>query len=146
MILEHNQLRGNEMEQKKEVISYLFFGVLTTLANIVSYIVLSKLFEMDYKLATTIAWVISVLFAFITNKLYVFNSKETNIVLIAKEFTSFTFFRFLSYLMDLGMMVLMIEWLKTGDLIAKIMANFFVIFFNYFASKYVIFKKKESWV
>ncbi len=48
--------------------------------------------------------------------------------------------------MDLGMMVLMIEWLKTDDLIAKIIANFFVIFFNYFASKYVIFKKKESWV
>ena len=134
------------MERKKEVISYLFFGVLTTLTNIVSYVVLSKLFEVDYKLATTIAWGISVLFAFITNKLYVFNSKETNIVLIAKEFTSFTFFRLLSYLMDLGMMVLMIEWLKTDDLIAKIVANFFVVFFNYFASKYVIFKKKESWV
>ena len=134
------------MKRKKEVISYLFFGVLTTLTNIVSYVVLSKLFEMDYKLATTIAWGISVLFAFITNKLYVFNSKETNIVLIAKEFTSFTFFRLLSYLMDLGMMVLMIEWLKTDDLIAKIVANFFVVFFNYFASKYVIFKKKESWV
>ena len=134
------------MKRKKEVISYLFFGVLTTLTNIVNYVVLSKLFEMDYKLATTIAWGISVLFAFITNKLYVFNSKETNIVLIAKEFTSFTFFRLLSYLMDLGMMVLMIEWLKTDDLIAKIIANFFVIFFNYFASKYVIFKKKESWV
>ena len=134
------------MKRKKEVISYLFFGFLTTLTNIVNYVVLSKLFEMDYKLATTIAWGISVLFAFITNKLYVFNSKETNIVLIAKEFTSFTFFRLLSYLVDLGMMVLMIEWLKTDDLIAKITANFFVIFFNYFASKYVIFKKKESWV
>ena len=45
---------------------------------------------MDYKLATTIAWVISVLFAFITNKLYVFNSKDTNIWLMIKEFLSFT--------------------------------------------------------
>ena len=67
------------MKLNKEVISYLVFGVLTTLTNIVSYAILSKLFGMDYKLATTIAWVISVLFAFITNKLYVFNSKETNI-------------------------------------------------------------------
>ena len=80
------------MKRKKEVISYLFFGVLTTLINILSYVVLSKLFEVDYKLATTIAWVISVLFAFITNKLYVFNSKETNIVLIAKEFIIFYLF------------------------------------------------------
>ena len=134
------------MKRKKEVISYLFFGVLTTLTNILSYVVLSKLFEVDYKLATTIAWVISVLFAFITNKLYVFNSKETNIVLVAKEFSSFTIFRLLSYLMDLGVMVLMVEWLKTDDLIAKIVANVFVVFFNYFASKYVIFKKKEGWV
>ena len=134
------------MKRKKEVISYLFFGVLTTLINILSYVVLSKLFEVDYKLATTIAWVISVLFAFITNKIYVFNSKETNIVLVAKEFSSFTIFRLLSYLMDLGVMVLMVEWLKTDDLIAKIVANVFVVIFNYFASKYVIFKKKESWV
>ena len=134
------------MKRKKEVISYLFFGVLTTLINILSYVVLSKLFEVDYKLATTIAWVISVLFAFITNKIYVFNSKETNIVLVAKEFSSFTIFRLLSYLMDLGVMVLMVEWLKTDDLIAKIVANVFVVIFNYFASKYVIFKKKEGWV
>ena len=134
------------MKRKKEVISYLFFGVLTTLINILSYVVLSKLFEVDYKLATTIAWGISVLVAFITNKVYVFNSKETNIVLVAKEFSSFTFFRLLSYLMDLGVMVLMVEWLKTDDLIAKIVANVFVVIFNYFASKYVIFKKKEGWV
>ena len=134
------------MKRKKEVISYLFFGVLTTLINILSYVILSKLFEVDYKLATTIAWVISVLFAFITNKIYVFNSKETNIVLVAKEFSSFTIFRLLSYLMDLGVMVLMVEWLKTDDLIAKIVANVFVVIFNYFASKYVIFKKKEGWV
>ena len=134
------------MKRKKEVISYLFFGVLTTLINILSYVILSKLFEVDYKLATTIAWVISVLFAFITNKIYVFNSKETNIVLVAKEFSSFTTFRLLSYLMDLGVMVLMVEWLKTDDLIAKIVANVFVVIFNYFASKYVIFKKKEGWV
>lgn len=79
------------MKLKKEMISYLVFGALTTVTN------LSKLFGMDYKLATTIAWAISVLFAYFTNRLYVFNSKETNIIIITKEFFSITFFRLLSY-------------------------------------------------
>ena len=131
------------MRLKKEIISYLVFGVLTTLTNIVSYAILSKLYGMDYKLATTIAWIISVLFAFITNKLFVFNSKGNN---IAKEFLSFTFFRLLSYLMDLGIMIIMVEWANTDDLLAKIVGNVFVVIFNYFASKYVTFNKKDSGV
>ena len=134
------------MKLKKEIISYLVFGVLTTLTNIASYVILSKLYGMDYKLATTIAWVISVLFAFITNKLFVFNSKENNIIIITKEFLSFTFFRLLSYLMDLGIMIIMVEWVNTDDLLAKIVANVFVVIFNYFASKYVIFNNKDSGV
>ena len=125
------------------MISYLFFGVLTTLVNIVSYVILTKLLDMDYKLAATIAWVISVLFAFITNKIYVFNSRERNVIAIAKEFFSFIFFRLLSYFMDIGLLILMVEWMKTDDLFAKIVANVFVIIFNYFASKYIIFKKKK---
>jgi putative flippase GtrA len=131
------------MRLKKEIISYLVFGVLTTLTNIVSYAILSKLYGMDYKLATTISWIISVLFAFITNKLFVFNSKGNN---IAKEFLSFTFFRLLSYLMDLGIMIIMVEWSNTDDLLAKIVGNVFVVIFNYFASKYVTFNKKDSGV
>lgn len=132
------------MKLRKEIVSYLVFGVLTTLTNIVSYMVFAKVFDMDYKLATTIAWIISVLFAFITNKLYVFKSKDTNIWSVTKEFLSFLFFRLLSYIMDIGMMILMVEWLKTDDLLAKIVANVFVVILNYFASRYVIFKKKEA--
>lgn len=128
------------MKLNKEVVSYLFFGILTTFTNIASYAVLSKIFELDYKLATTIAWVISVLFAFITNKIYVFKSKDTNILLMTKEFLSFIFFRLLSLILDIGMMILMVEWLKIDDLLSKIIANIFVVIFNYFASKYVIFK------
>ena len=134
------------MKLKKEIISYLVFGVLTTLTNIVSYVILSKLYGMDYKLATTVAWVISVLFAFITNKLFVFNSKENNIIIITKEFLSFTFFRLFSYLMDLGIMIIMVERVNTDDLLAKIVGNVFVVIFNYFASKYVIFNKRDSGV
>ena len=131
------------MKLNKVVFSYLVFGILTTLINIVSYAILSKFFGMDYKFATIIAWMISVFFAFITNKLYVFNSKETNVSLMIKEFLSFIFFRLLSLILDIGIMLMMVEWLRMDDLLAKIAANVFVVIFNFFASKYVIFTKRK---
>ncbi|WP_175425253.1 GtrA family protein, partial [Paenibacillus nuruki] len=60
------------MNNKKEIISYLIFGVLTTLINIAVYFLLANVVGMDFKVATSIAWLVSVLFAFFTNKKYVF--------------------------------------------------------------------------
>ncbi|MCM3763509.1 GtrA family protein [Neobacillus niacini] len=131
------------MKNKKEVISYLVFGVLTTLVNIVSYFILVKFMGIDYKWATTIAWVLSVLFAFITNKLYVFNSRRMGVAILAKEFVSFVFFRLLSYFIDIGMMILLVEWLKVDDVFAKVAANVVVIVMNFFASKLFVFKTEN---
>lgn len=132
------------MKNKKEMFNYLLFGILTTLVNIVTFAVFNKWLGMDYKLATTIAWVLSVIFAFITNKLFVFQSKCLNVLSVLREFTSFIFFRGLSYLLDIGMMIVLIELLKADSLIAKITANVLVVIFNYFASKYVIFKTSKG--
>ena len=129
-----------KMKNKKEMVSYLVFGVLTTAVNIISFWLFDKWLDMDYKLATTIAWILSVLFAFVTNKLYVFNSKKIEARSVFKELRSFLFFRLLSYLLDLVTMIILVEFLKVDSLIAKIIANVFVVVFNYFASKYVIFK------
>ena len=131
------------MNIKKEAISYIIFGVLTTAINMICYAGLTKLLGMDYKLATTLAWMISVIFAFITNKLYVFNSRNKDFTAVIKEFASFIFFRLLSYFLDLLTMILCVEVLKIDDFIAKIAANILVIALNYFASKYVIFKRAK---
>lgn len=128
------------MKNKKEVISYLIFGVLTTLVNIVVYGLLTKLFSVDYRIATTIAWVLSVLFAFITNKLFVFESKSMALSSVMKELSSFILFRLVSYLLDLTIMIVMVEWLVLNDLFSKIVANVVVVIINYFASKLFIFK------
>lgn len=132
------------MNKQKEIINYLIFGVLTTAVNIISFWILDRYVEMDYRIAVTIAWILSVLFAFITNKLYVFNSKKTDLSAVVKELTSFLFFRFLSYLLDLLTMILLVEILLTDSLLAKIIANIFVVIFNYFASKLVIFKPSKG--
>jgi putative flippase GtrA len=129
------------MKINKEIVSYLVFGILTTLVNIITYGFLAKIMNMDYKIATTIAWLLSVLFAFITNKLYVFNSKNMDFKSVVKELFSFLIFRLLSYFIDLVIMIVMVEWLKVDDLITKVIANVIVVIINFFASKLFIFKK-----
>lgn len=132
------------MNNKKEVINYLVFGVLTTAVNIVSYGFLSIIMDVDYRISTTIAWLLSVIFAFVTNKIYVFNSRGLGIRTLIKEFLSFMFFRILSYCIDLGMMIAMVEWLKMNDVFAKVLANIVVVVMNYFASRLFIFKTNNQ--
>ncbi|MDM5157043.1 GtrA family protein [Bacillus sp. DX1.1] len=128
----------------KELFNYLLFGGLTTLVNIVTYFVCTTLAGMDYKIATTIAWIVSVLFAYITNKKYVFNSQQTSFAHMMKEMFYFMGFRVLSYFIDIFSMIALVEWLSVNDLVSKIIANVIVVVVNYFASKYIIFKKKPD--
>ncbi|WP_318507045.1 GtrA family protein [Bacillus sp. T3] len=129
------------MNNKKEVFNYLVFGVLTTIVNIASYGLLTKIMNIDYKVATTIAWLLSVIFAFITNKMFVFKSLSIGIDTLIKEFSSFLFFRILSYFIDLAMMIVLVEWVRMDDVLAKIFANIVVVVLNYIASRYFIFQK-----
>jgi len=127
----------------KEMRRYIIFGILTTITNIVIYVVLTKVAFVDYKLATTIAWLVSILFAFITNKLYVFDSKTLAVLVILKEFSVFFIFRLVSYGLDIGMMIILVDVVGTDDLFSKLVTNFFVILFNYAASKRIIFVSQE---
>jgi putative flippase GtrA len=132
------------MKAKKELLNYLIFGALTTLINIVSYTFFTKLLNTDFKTATTIAWILSVLFAFVTNKLYVFHSTGKNIFTISKELGSFLLSRLLSYGLDILSMILLVQILVINDLIAKVIANILVVIFNYLASKLFVFKQLAS--
>ncbi len=133
-------MKNNFIKNNKEIINYIIFGILTTVINIFSYVSLTRLFFADYKTATTIAWVMSVIFAFITNKLYVFQSKETNILVISRELGSFLLSRVLSYGLDIFSMILFVGIMKADDLISKVLINILVIIFNYLASKFFVFK------
>lgn len=131
------------MKDYKEIVSYIVFGVLTTLVNIIVYFLSKDVLMLDYKLSTTLAWIVSVVFACVTNKLFVFKNKSTDIWNVMKEFLSFIFFRILSYVLDITSMILLIEILNFDDLVSKIIANVIVVLFNYVASKLFIFKKQK---
>lgn len=124
----------------REGLLYLFFGGCTTLVNIISFAVL-RCFNIGKYFSNGLAWIISVLFAFITNKLFVFESKSKNISTLLKECFSFFGFRLLSLGFDMGFMYLMTDILSINELIAKIVSNVFVVIINYVFSKLFIFKK-----
>lgn len=131
------------MKKYKEVIMYLIFGVLTTLINIVSFYIMDKL-GISLYVNNTIAWILSVLFAFVTNKLFVFESKDMKPKVILKEGISFFGFRLLSYFVDMFCIFLLVDVFKVNKLIAKVVGNVIVIIINYIFSKLFIFKKEAK--
>lgn len=128
----------------KEIINYLVFGVLTTVVNFVVYIGLTKGINVNEVLANVIAWIVSVIFAYITNKIYVFESETKSIKEIIKEFISFVACRLFSGILDIGSFYLFVTILKVNDILAKVVVSVLVVILNYIFSKIFIFKNKEN--
>ncbi|MFR0553418.1 GtrA family protein [Loigolactobacillus coryniformis subsp. coryniformis] len=129
------------IKKYRSVISYLVFGGLTTLLNIIVFALLNPV--MNYQVANIIAWFLSVLFAYITNKLWVFSSKTHGLAALVKEMSSFFFFRILSLIMDIFMMWLGISVLHANPVLTKIVDNVVIVVANYFFSKWYIFKSNR---
>lgn len=127
----------------REVISYLIFGVLTTLVNWVVYWFMVRT-GIDYRAATAAAWVVSVLFAFIVNKIFVFQSYDLHLRVVKKEIVSFTACRAASGVMEIVLMVIMVSWLNMDEYVSKILVSVVVVIANYVFSKVFIFRKREE--
>lgn len=128
-------------EKYREIIMYIIFGGLTTLINITCFVLINKVGVFHYQITNIIAWIISVLFAFVTNKYFVFNSKSKSNLL--KESVKFYGSRLISLAFDIVLMYILIDLINSNDLIAKIITNIFVIIINYVISKKFIFKNKQ---
>lgn len=125
------------MAFKKELILYIIFGVLTTLVNILVYYFFTKIILVNYIISNILAWVFSVFFAYVTNRIWVFESKNENII---KECFLFFGGRLFSGVVDTGLMYLFIDILSIGDFISKIVIQVIVVVLNYVLSKLVVFK------
>lgn len=126
---------------KKELISYLIFGVLTTVVNIVVYYVFNTWLQVNYLVSNAIAWIASVLFAYITNRKYVFDSKNTSMF---NELVKFIGARLSTGIMDMILMWLLVDVLSMNSMVSKIVVNVLVIVLNYVLSKVFVFKKEEA--
>lgn len=125
----------------KQVILYLFFGGVTTVQNILTYYIFTHLLGINNMVSNIIAWVLSVLIAYITNKVYVFESKSTGRRHLIKEMSLFFYYRLLSGLIDLSIMFVFVNVLHYNDIVIKIISNVVVIIANFVFSKLLIFKK-----
>lgn len=136
-----------ELYQKyKEIINYLIFGVLTTVVSLVTYYicvftVLDPDNAIQLQSANVISWIISVAFAYITNRKFVFESNEENKI---KEATKFVTSRIATLLMDMVIMCVGVTTLKFNDKIMKLVSQVVVIVMNYILSKLIVFKKKSQ--
>ena len=127
----------------RETILYVIFGALTTLINLLSFGLLYDILHWQLLAANTTAWLLSVIFAFITNKLFVFNSKSFEIKLFLREAVSFFAARLFSLAVDSLGMWLLVDVLTANSWFAKLAMNIIVIVLNYVLSKLIIFKKKD---
>lgn len=130
----------NMLEKYKSILMYLFFGICTTVINIVTYWMFYISLDFPNVLSTIFSWIISVLFAYITNKLWVFESRSFGKKVLVREIATFFGARFISGIIDLAIMFLFVDVLLFPAMIIKFISNIFVVIFNYVASKVVIFK------
>ena len=146
-------------QKHKEVIVYVIFGALTTFVNLAAFYILELLFgnnTTSYLYNNAVAWIIAVIFAYVTNKLFVFNSKSWEFKVILKEILEFLGARIFSFAVEEAGLWLFVDILSfgnlsfnllgfdiTGGLIAKIVLAVIVVILNYFFSKFIIFKSKK---
>ena len=126
-----------------EMLLYIFFGVLTTVVNILSFGLLRDVLRWQLLTANTLAWVLSVAFAFLTNKVFVFRSKSFAAKQVLRELTSFVGARLFSLAVDTAGMWLLVDVLTWNDWLAKVLMNVIVIVLNYVFSKLFIFKRPQ---
>lgn len=133
-----------ELYQKyKEAVLYIIFGGLTTLVNIVVYGLCANVFLMPTVSANGIALVLSILFAYVTNKLFVFESKTVTLRETVTEFISFIACRIVTGVLDMAIMYVSIDILHFPNMIMKIATNVIVIVLNFVFSKVIIFRDKR---
>ena len=121
----------------RELILYVVFGAFTFFVNLISYFFFANLLGINYLVSNAIAWFLSVLFAYVTNRIWVFESKSPNIL---KEMSLFFGGRIFSGVVDMLLMYTFIDLLVFDDTISKIVVQVIVIVLNYIFSKLIVFK------
>ncbi|MGN1202041.1 MAG: GtrA family protein [Eubacterium sp.] len=151
------------LKKHKEIITYIIFGVLTTLVSWGSYAVFVNLLSMKVFWGNLLSWICAVAFAYVTNKLWVFESKSWKAGIIGKEIVTFVASRGVTGIIEIVCVPLLAKTgfdnifyripekmnislgvLFTDGIYSKIVLAVIVVIVNYFFSKYVTFKKKKN--
>lgn len=133
----------NSYKKNQQIINYLIVGILTTLVSLLTYYICVLMFfdpknALELQITNIISWVCAVSFAYITNKVLVFKSKNS----VIKEFISFVSARILTLILDMLIMFIMVTALGINDKVSKLFVQVIVTILNYVFSKLFVFRKK----
>ena len=138
-----NRIKGLAIKHKR-LILYAVFGILTTGINFVSYYLCYNIVRIENVPATIIAWILAVAFAFITNKLWVFDSKCFDKKTLVHEIPTFFGARLITGILDVVIMYIAVDVMLWNPMVWKLVSNIIVIVLNYAASMLIIFTKRDS--
>ena len=158
-VLNEHRLLGKLFN--REVLSYLFFGAMTTLVSLVMFYLPSRLFaavgypgivhyvtgsdeNYAYIESNVISWICAVAFAFVTNKLFVFASASWEKKTVRRELGTFVGGRIATLLVDTALMFLFVTVLRMHEMIAKVIVQIVIVILNYVISKLLVFRKGEK--
>ena len=125
-----------------DIVSYLFFGVCTTIVNYLIYIPCYNFLGMSATVSNMIAWVVAVAFAYLTNKPFVFKSNDWSAKTVVPELTKFVGCRIGSGAAETLILLVAVDLLGWNGNIWKLLTQVMVVILNYIASKLLVFTKK----
>lgn len=129
-------------KKHKEVLLYLFFGGLTTVVSIASYSYCDVVLGMNPLIANVISWILAVLFAYVTNKIWVFDAQNNMFGDLAREIASFFLGRLFTLLVEEAILFMGITMLGLNSIAVKVVAQFIIIVLNYIISKLLVFRAR----
>ena len=125
-----------------DILSYLFFGGLTTVVNYLIYLPCYNWLHLSAAVSNVIAWVVAVAFAYLTNKPFVFKSHDWSAKTVVPELTKFVGCRIGSGLLETAIIFVAVDWLQGNGNLWKLVTSVLVVILNYIASKLLVFRKK----
>ena len=136
-----NKLK-NFVNKYWDIVSYLIFGVLTTVVNYIVYLPLLNILHFSAALSNVIAWAAAVAFAYVTNKPFVFKSYDWSLKTVIPELSKFVSCRVASGAMETAILFLTVDLLGWNGNIWKLVTSILVVILNYVFSKLIVFRKK----
>lgn len=130
-------------QKHKEKLLYLFFGGLTTVVSLATFWFVNRVMMANEHIANVASWILAVLFAFVTNRVWVFNAKTNGKAAFFKQLLSFYGGRLLTFGAEELLLLVFITWLQFDSILVKIVAQVVVLILNYIVSKLFVFRKQQ---
>lgn len=130
------------LRKYEDVLSYLLFGVLTTVVNYLVYLPCYNTLGLSAAVSNGVAWIAAVAFAYLTNKPFVFKSRDWSMKTVLPELTAFIGCRVGSGLLETGILFLAVDCLRWNGNVMKLATSVLVVVLNYIASKLLVFRNQ----